>query len=87
MPRKTNSTRSRIKNLRSKAQKRPSVTIEDVEGEMTSIPSHLSLIKSKEHLGEAYIIDEDGTLTLVGFLDLFYFLFFFELSDLAALGA
>ena len=54
---------------------------------MTSIPSHLSLIKSKEHLGEAYIIDEDGTLTLVGFLDLFYFLFFFELSDLAALGA
>ena len=50
---------------------------------MTSIPSHLSLIKSKEHLGEAYIIDEDGTLTLVGFLDLF---FFFELSDLAALG-
>jgi hypothetical protein len=57
MPRKSNTARSRIENLGSNAQKRPSVTIEDVEdeGDFNPVPASIDQGQSdSENLGEAY---------------------------------
>lgn len=71
MPWKSNAAQSHIENLGSRAQKWPSVTIEDVEDE-DDFNHKLASIDQKqsdlEHLGETFIINEDGSLTLVGFL-------------------
>jgi hypothetical protein len=66
MPRKSKAAKSRIENLGSKAQKKPSVTIEDVpdEDDFNCKPASLDLAQSDEGMYE-----EDGSLTLVGFLN------------------
>ncbi|KIJ89404.1 hypothetical protein K443DRAFT_16164 [Laccaria amethystina LaAM-08-1] len=73
MPRKSKAAKSRIENLGSKAQKKPSVTIEDVpdEDDFNCKPASLDLAQSDEGMyEEAFIVDEeDGSLTLVGFLN------------------
>ncbi|KAF8906467.1 hypothetical protein CPB84DRAFT_1844318 [Gymnopilus junonius] len=80
MPKKSKAAQSHINNLRSNAQKskqkRPSVTIEDVEDsrefllESSSHPQG-STDQTKENTTEEGFIfyGEDGSLTLVGFLE------------------
>ncbi|KAF8521938.1 hypothetical protein BU17DRAFT_87508 [Hysterangium stoloniferum] len=73
MPQKSKAAQSHIKNLGSKAQKKPSVTIKDVpdDNDFNCKPVSLNLDQSNEKMyEEAFIVDEeDGSLTLVGFLD------------------
>ncbi|KAF8511782.1 hypothetical protein BU17DRAFT_96840 [Hysterangium stoloniferum] len=68
MPQKSKAAQSHIKNLGSKAQKKPSVTIKDVpdDDDFNCKPVSLNLDQSnKKMYEEAFIVDEEASVTRI----------------------